>query len=104
MNDEEIKQIENNINNPIVRSRISTFNDNTLKVLGLIKDGIKSDMAQSDIKKILRMLASDEPELAADLENAASKYERNKKLDGLSEENKKIKTGFDGQGCSPRID
>ena len=40
MNDEEIKQIENNINNPVVRSRISTFNDNTLKVLGLIKDGI----------------------------------------------------------------
>lgn len=91
MNDEEIKQIEDNINNPVVRSRISTFNDNTLKVLGLIKDGIKSDMAQSDIKKILRMLASDEPELAADLENAASKYERNKKLDGLSEETKKSK-------------
>lgn len=89
MNNEEIKQIENEINNPAVRSRISSFNDNTLKILGLIKNVLKSPSAEADMKKVLKMLSSDEPELATDLAAAWSKYVGNKNMNEQSEETKK---------------
>ncbi len=89
MNKEETRKLEEEINNPAVRSRISTFNDNSLKILRLIKESLKSSQTWNDAGKLIKMLSADNPDMAADLDVSLNKYRQNKREDEESGQTQK---------------